>query len=289
VVLGRSSLTNPVDWRNPLNRGLVGWWMDLPGWTPGNRLWDITAPGERGRLGTFTNAPVWTVGTTGVPGYRVVSFSGGSSQYVALPATTFDGLGNGATAILTLRWTSNSQDSGFTGFGQVLSRQLDGSFSQMLLGLSEASADTGKIAFGAYAFSMTAWTSSPGLNVWRHVAITWVSGAQVGYLDGVQDFTNTETGTWQGASASWKNSIGAWAGDGAGYSTSDIQGVWIYNRILSAEQVAAHYRQWKQSFPDLLNRARTPIAFVAAPGTPLAFNAGWCVNTNKVQSIGRGF
>jgi len=46
---------SPVNWAHPLNRGLVGWWMRIPGTSSGSRLTDLTNPGPSGHHGVLTN------------------------------------------------------------------------------------------------------------------------------------------------------------------------------------------------------------------------------------------
>ncbi len=58
-------MASPVNWGHPLNRGLLGWWMVLPGMLGGSRLDDLTNMGSSGHPAKLANmAPDdWVRGT----------------------------------------------------------------------------------------------------------------------------------------------------------------------------------------------------------------------------------
>jgi hypothetical protein len=70
---------NPVNPLAPLNRGLVGWWLNLPSRGKGNTVFDLCGKYH----GTLTNGPTWS-GALGRPGgFGAVTFDG-SNDYITL-------------------------------------------------------------------------------------------------------------------------------------------------------------------------------------------------------------
>jgi hypothetical protein len=60
---------NPIEWRHPLNRGLVSWWLPFGPWQGGGTLRDLA----RRNHGTLTNGPTWAAGRDG---FGAVKFDG---------------------------------------------------------------------------------------------------------------------------------------------------------------------------------------------------------------------
>jgi MSHA biogenesis protein MshQ len=79
-----------------------------------------------------------------------------------------------------------------------------------------------------------------GDNVWHFVAVTFdgVTGAQRLYLDGNLDGSGNATGSLNGDQVA-ALTIGAWNGDGSGYSSSSIHDVRIFDTVLSQSDLQA--------------------------------------------------
>lgn len=75
---GRINLTNPVNWKHPLNTGRLAWFAGLSQWSGGNTWFDLC----RRNNGTLTNGPVWTPELYGM---RSLKFDG-VNDTVPLPA-----------------------------------------------------------------------------------------------------------------------------------------------------------------------------------------------------------
>ena len=142
------------------------------------------------------------------------------------------------TIALWVKWVGTGQDACFNGNGCISSRQNNGVFSNHILGLNGSDPATAEIIWIPYSPTVIAVTgaTSVGNGTWHHVAIVFTSGAHTLYLDGVSDGTGTTTGS-AGDNSSTVLSIGAWIGDGAGYSGSVISDFAVWTVELTADEV----------------------------------------------------
>lgn len=106
-------LSRPVDWRDPLNRGLVAWWLAMPHSGFRGQTWRdlVGLSGKKTNHGTLTNGPAWQGPRGRTGGWGALSFDG-SDDYVSCPVP--HGL-HGATAATVCGWalgTSPSFDEG---------------------------------------------------------------------------------------------------------------------------------------------------------------------------------
>lgn len=174
-----------------------------------------------------------------------------------------------------------------------MGRQLGGNFSNHVIGLDANDPAAAHIQWRPYSVGDTPITSSVavGNNRWRHLVITYTSGSHVMYVDGVVVGSSSMTGSIS-TNTSVPLTIGAWYSDGDGYSTSAIDDVRVYNRILSAQDVALLYA---------LGTAKEGNASIASSGFSLGLSAGlmahwtldgsttnWATNTFSDVS-GNGF
>jgi hypothetical protein len=196
---------------------------------------DGAAAAVVGQSGTLVGAVGAVADRNGVGG-GALAFNG-LSQYVQVPGG--GGL-NGAVAgtiSLWVRWTG-AQDADCCGsFGAVLARQANGQFSDTILALNTADPAAARVVWrqsGGPAPVLITGTTIVGTN-WHHIAITFSSGGTTLYLDGAPE--GTAVGAGMNNNAGTPLSIGAWAGDGAGFASASIDDVAIWNRPLSALQV----------------------------------------------------
>src|SRR3989344_437885 len=197
---------------------------------------DVSGNGNNGTAtnGAFFNSTGKYDGAYSFDGLNdYISISGGG------------GLNNLQTGSIGMwvKWIG-TQDVAFqsSSYGNVLSRQKNGAFSQDIVGLNGNNPDTAKIIWNPYTYNGVAVTSatSPGSGTWRHIVITFSSGSHTLYMDGRNDGTGATTGTINN-DATVPLSIGAWIGDGDGYSTSEIDEVRVWNRTFSASEVYELY------------------------------------------------
>src|SRR5439155_22097579 len=79
---------------------------------------------------------------------------------------------------------------------------------------------------------------------WHHIAVTFGPSGSTLYLDGVAQGSAVGAGLNNNAGVAL--TIGAWGGDGAGFSTSSIDDVAIWDQPLTAAQVAQLAGQTKR-------------------------------------------
>ncbi|HXI53382.1 MAG TPA: lamin tail domain-containing protein, partial [Candidatus Saccharimonadales bacterium] len=229
--------------------------FDDSAWSGRNRAtlisywpFDGSATAVRGTNGALVGAVATAADRNGLAG-GALSFNGSLVQYVSVPGG--GGL-NGAvagTVSLWVKWTG-TQDADCCGsFGAVLARQANGLFSDNVLALNNPNPAAAVVTWrqsGASGFLITG-TTVVGTN-WHHLAVTFSSAGSVLYLDGAVQ--GRAVGPALNNNASIPLTIGAWSGDGAGYSTSTIDDVAVWDQPLSAEQVG-----------QLAAQTRTPLDF----------------------------
>jgi hypothetical protein len=84
------NLLDPADRMHPLNRGLVAWWLALPGLMGGPRWRDLIGTND----GVLTNGPVWKP-TTRPGGWGCLSFDGTDDRVQVPTAPALAQVGTG--------------------------------------------------------------------------------------------------------------------------------------------------------------------------------------------------
>lgn len=241
----REPAFDDTSWSGRNNATLVSYWP-----------FDGTANATRGTGGTFVNVVTPTSDRNNAPG-GALAFNG--SAYVSVAGG--GGL-NGAPAGTISMWVkwSGTQDADCCGsYGAVLARQGNGLFSDNIIALNGPTPETAAVVWrqsGGPAPVLITGTSAVGTS-WHHIAITFANSGSTLYVDGVAQ--GTAVGAGMNNNAGVPLSIGAWAGDGAGFATASIDDVAIWDQPLSAAQVA-----------DLASQTRTPLHF-AAPESAVYF------------------
>jgi len=161
----------------------------------------------------------------------------GVNDYVALP--NGGGLSGSQTGTIEMwvKWNGSNQDNSFDMYGAVCGRQSNNIFSNQLIALNGSDPNTAKIIWRPYNLSSTPLvsTTSPG-NGWNHIAITYSSGNQKMYVNGVLIDSSFETGYMPPSSVPL--TIGAWIDDGQCFSNSNIDEVRLWNYERSASEIA---------------------------------------------------
>ena len=242
----RAAEYNDAGWAGLNGARLVSYWP-----------FDGNADAVRGTGGTPVGGPTPTTDRNGVAG-GALAFVGTSQQYVQMDGGGgLDGASQG-TISLWVKWTG-TQDADCCGsFGAVMARQSNGQFSDDIIALSSANLASAKVVWrqSAGPAVITGKTSVTN-GVWRHVAVTFSSKGSQLFLDG--NLQGTGTGAPNNSNPGVPLSIGAWIGDGGGFSTTSIDDVAIWDRPLSTEQI----RQ-------LATQAKQPLDF-AAPESAIYF------------------
>ncbi|HRH36171.1 MAG TPA: hypothetical protein PKY12_13990, partial [Catalimonadaceae bacterium] len=159
----------------------------------------------------------------------------GTDDLVSIP--NGGGLNNlqSGTIEMWVKWngTQNGLTNGVTGL--ITSRQSDGEFSNQILGLDGTNPATAKIiwkAYGCCSSPNVTSTVSPGTG-WNHVTMTYSSGDQKMYLNGILVGTGTGTGS-MGNNASKPLILGNWLGNSLNGNLDEIR---IWNMVLTQSQI----------------------------------------------------
>jgi hypothetical protein len=198
-----------------------------------------------GNDGTLVNAPTPAADqngkANGALNFQVLSSNSGS--YVSVDGGAgLPGLQQGTIA-LWVNW-SGTQGKAFAdslSYGNVLARQSNSKYSNNVLGISNADPNMGTVTWAPYTYAPVAiGATSVGDNVWHFVAVTFdgTTGEQDLYVDGNLDGSGTAVGTLN-ADMTMPLTIGAWIGDGNGYSNSTIHDVFLFDTVLSQDDIQA--------------------------------------------------
>lgn len=248
-----SQQTHQVNWANPLNQGLVSWWLALPGRTGGGTWFDLCGRNH----GTLTNSPSW-VSNSRAGGLGSLQFLRASSQYVDCGSSVSTLIGPSGTASVWvypldtssgILWGSNLTDSNEFSF-QVFSGTL-------YVGLYLSSTD--------YRASVAVSSSTYAANTWQKFDLVWTDGAQSKlYRNGILIATagsNQNSGRF---SAAWRICRSTWSG--SSYGNAIIGSHSIYSTAKSQPELWASYLDDLAGNPQTLNRIRRPLAFYDSGG-----------------------
>jgi hypothetical protein len=235
-----------INWDHPLCQGVRGWWQVLPLTRGGLTWYDLTGRHH----GTLTNMDPATDWVTDSPkgGWGSLQIDATQSERIG---TTFDP--GGLTAATTATWIKFTALSGNRAVGPGLWAE-----SWMLR--------TNGTALQFYTFTSGFVGGNVGLSFvadrWYHVVATYDGATMRAYVDGVIGGTTR--------SQSGALSAGAWR-FGEHSSTSDdgddytsISRVW--DRALSASEVAALYDESRRGYPGMLRWQPTTRYFLPSGG-----------------------
>ncbi len=234
-------------WAGRNNATLVAYWP-----------FDGNATATRGVSGTFVGAVSATSDRNGTAG-GALAFNGAAQQYVnVVGGGGLNGAGAGAIS-LWVKW-SGAQDADCCGsFGAVLARQGNGLFSDNIIALNSSDPNSARVVWrqsGGPAPVLITGTTVVG-TTWHHIAVTFANTGSTLFVDGIPQ--GTAVGAGLNNDSSVPLSIGAWAGDGAGFSTASIDDVAIWDQPLTPAQIA-----------QLAAQTRRPLDF-AAPESAVYF------------------
>ncbi|HUR45469.1 MAG TPA: lamin tail domain-containing protein, partial [Candidatus Saccharimonadales bacterium] len=231
---------NDAAWAGRNNATLVSYWP-----------FDGNAGAVRGTAGSFVGAVTATTDRNGSGG-GALAFNGAAQQYVSVPGGGGLNAAAAGTVSMWVRWNGLQDGDCCGSFGAVLARQGNGLFSDDILALNTADPTTAKLVWrqsGGPAPILITSVSTIG-STWHHIAITFASSGSTLYLDGAPQ--GTATGSGMANNPGVPLSIGAWAGDGGGFSTASIDDVAIWDQPLNAGQIA-----------QLANQSKTPLDFLS--------------------------
>jgi len=256
------NMVSPVNWAHPLNRGLVGWWLVMPGISSGSRFTDLTNPGNSGNHGAlFGMSNTNWLGSSRSGSYGELDFDG-NDQWVVIGNPPSLRLESSPFTINVWALDTAGGRAIFTrgvSRGSNVDRSVD-LFDNGTIVLFLGSKDSSVI------FDVRA--TRPTLNEPHMLTGTWdgttnTDGAKL-YFDGVLVDSDTSSGATLNADMDWN--LGGFRDDGAFEWLGRGDDWSIRNRAWSASEVAQYYNLSRQGYPGLLNRIRTPRFVAAAAG-----------------------
>jgi len=237
---------------HPLNRGRVAWWMPVPGRLGGAALIDLI-----GRYpAVLMGSPVWQSGWP----YPAINLNG-STQYARADAADLPNLGNVTVGI---RFTPAA---GFiTAGGELIVRAASGGDVARGCRIHWNTAEgLHTDAYGGYAYRSPGYAMTAGVEYTIALALDAATGDYAQYYSQGQAITTTMLSSVSGNyTAGLPFAIGSQFGS-AESSAIRLAEAWVYDRILTAREVADIHRQSRLGYPDLLIRGRTPITAMVAP------------------------
>ena len=186
--------------------------------------------------GTLTNGPTFSSANGGSIGFD------GSNQYIDLgssaPVTSkLAGSDSVSCCFWYKRYTSES-NSGIIGIGSSLNRQI-WVYNTASYGVQLSVDNTSSVQTGVKENSVQS------IGAWFHYSLTWTAGSAKIYRNGTLVNTDSNpTGTI--CSAQSTNYLGYIAG--FGYNEIDLGQVIIYNKVLSANEVAQNFNVMRYRF-----------------------------------------
>lgn len=220
-------LGRQVNWANPLSKGLVGYWLMNQG--TGIYIQDLSGNGRRG----LTVGPTWTVGKYG----PALLFTAASNNRVGFDSEI---IGAGGCSIVALINPAS--------IGETTGRIVDNGKTIFFC------ASTNRLGFSSNGSITTMYSADNSVpyNVWSHVVVTRKALADSSegnfYVNGVlAALANKNSGLPAAGTATLK------IGSNDNFSRDfdgKIEFVCIYNRVLSATEVAQLYREPFAMFHD---------------------------------------
>jgi hypothetical protein len=204
----------------PSNTGLVGYWSFEDG--SGTKAEDFSPTGTN--TGTLTNGPTWVDGKIG----KAVNFDG-TDDYVSLGNNALGNLGDLSTISV---WIKASVG------GEIISEyqaSVCGDYSFRV---------SGGIAYAHDGGSATVTSVVNTLNNgnWRHIVVVSEENGTKIYIDGVLDASSSTDVDWRNSCAAQDVRVGRRM-DGDNQFNGQIDDIRIYNRALTASEIAGLYAQ----------------------------------------------
>jgi hypothetical protein len=259
IGLGAIDYGQPVNRQAALNRGLVGWWLNLPLRRGANRLWDLCGRND----GLLTNGTLWG-GTRGRPGGFGAIIHDGTDDLVDLGAPAAFKIAVYTVSCWAMRTGAGvgiAAASGYTNVVPIFTRGMgegDNTSKDInwFVGANAASSynliATHELNTGADSVALS--TTAMALNTWYHLVYTvntnatlYANGVQIAQVAAQQPVATFNQKACLGASF---NDAGTRQGAFAGL----IDDARLYNRELSATEAYGLYLESATGYPTCLSR-----------------------------------
>lgn len=243
--------SQPVNWRNRLNAGLVSWWLTIPHWR--GTQWRDLCNRNHGTLTNMDPATDW-VSARGRPGgFGCLEFvHSASDEHVSVPTTTMlEVFSNPFTVSFWIK------APGTTSYEAIWSKSAN-------IGINR-NGTTGGLYFVMTGGSGVLSFSSPSVfdATWHHVLWTYTGDASTCYVDGKLAATVARTGTPTGGGTT---ALGIGKGDGGNKDlTGLLDGFCLFNRGVTSSEAAALYYESRLGNPSTLNWI-SPVRYFDAGG-----------------------
>jgi Concanavalin A-like lectin/glucanases superfamily len=257
------------NWGHPLLRGIVAWWRGVPGFTNGDRFFDLT--------GNRYHATLTNMGYSATSGWSATDRKGGHAQingdgindYVdtgqaspfAFPDTTFTAMGwFRATTLATVQYLVAERIASVgTQGGWFLRLQTTGTIQARIV-------DTGNANT-----VLRETVSTLAVNTWFHIAAVFTTNTatQAGndvtlYLNGVLDQTAPTTGTNPYVVCGCNLVFGVQSDNTTPWLSGAMDDILIYNRGLTALEIATIYSQSLQGDAGLLSPVGADVVSISS-------------------------
>ena len=277
-------LAAPVEWTHPLARGLVAWFLAVPG-VIGGRTWlNLCRPRQSG---TLTNVSLPALPTSGwqptrrLGGYGELYFDG-LDDHVSVPGHGLHNLGP-----LTLTAWARPVTMGENVTGYILAKQTGLGVNGWAFHLFQATGpiDTLRFEVDYLTQNLTVRTGGvivSGVNApWQHYAVTW-TGSALGsgvrlYLNGAPQATGATIEPLGGRVDDTVSGLTLGNEPTLGRTfRGPLDDLRIYNRVLTPAEMKALYQHSQQGYAGLLRRVRSVVLAAGLPVvvTPLAATLG---------------
>lgn len=253
------NLADPVARRNPLNRGLLAWWLVAPGLTGGGTFADLLGR-RHGTLVNMDPASDW-IGTSRLGGWGALDFDGTDDYVDANNLTAIQG--NSQPLTISGWWRSSPGTTGL----HLMAHQWNG--NQGPIAFVNGTSIAWQVGSGTQRLTVTGgWAHG----VWTHLAFVFRgAGAVAGNMEVFKNGAIAGSSSLSGANAAHAITFKiAHATGGVDYWTGQADGVRVYNRALSASEIAAEYDLSRRYCHGRLNLIRRPTWRLPIPRVAVA-------------------
>ena len=249
---------------DPLLRGAVSWWQGMPGFTGGDRLFDLLPAANHLTLTNmgFGSTSGWSPTTR--PGLAAQVNCDGTNDYLTIPKNSSMNLSAGSIAVWMLTTSAAEMHAVSMSDGATCCPNV------MLFGLNSTGTKARFIITSGGVDQVVVATTSTSLvpaNVWHHLVVTVDSSGNALYVDGTQAAVTYTTGSASTtaflsviySAVSTLDVCRVNVTDTPAYLAGAIAQVLLYNRALSAGEVMALYQR-SQTVPPFGLRAEELVA-----------------------------
>lgn len=240
---------NLINWKHPLNRGLVAWWLVLPKRTGGVLLRNMVAGRNHCTLTNMANSSSATSGwglTTRRGGLGEMRFDLTNDYLDCTTQAATDFTGNMSVAV----WINPTSDGGGGTAGRIIDRRGNTGAGGWLVTMDNHSGDAVSFGLNANSTYGVDYASTAGgtitLGVWQRVVVSVVSATSATfYVNGKVVTQDTGSGVLNQAITS-SPTIPLQIGAASGRTDRNFEGkmddIRLWNRALSAKEALDEYQ-----------------------------------------------